>query len=204
MIKIETYPSPKSEYQQAEEIVALGDGLPIDATARLAGWMDALRVGAAEIDVRCGMQAGYAFGLRLDPAYREFVRRCVKFFASRVVRQSDGRVTELFNSQIEPSVAALIEVRDNPYSKGGDRVKAAVEFLDRAPDAPKSTKQVDERSVRISIPVSELQNMQRALIEEGGEEELGVARLLASVTGGDAVQGVQRKKDEMIEVEVIR
>lgn len=182
MLKIDVYP-PKTEYQKAAELGALADGLVLDPMGRLAAWMEALHVPAAEIDVRCGMPAGYVVMLRMDGDYRRMVRKCVRFLAEKAIEGKSGDVLGLFNEQIMPSVVTLMEVRDNPFSKDGDRVKAAVEFLDRAPDAPKVTKQTDERKVVITIPMRDLENMQKALMEEGSEEDVRIAGLLGGVEG---------------------
>lgn len=189
---------------QRNVIAPISDGLALDATARLAAWLEAMRVGAAEIDLRVGMPSGYALSMRMNMDYREMVRRCIAFFAKRQVENARGDYERLFDEQIEASARALIEVRDNPYSKGGDRVKAASEFLDRAPKAPKATKQVDERKTIITIPMRELKNMQRALIEEGSEENVEVARLL-DVTRSAIESGMEEGYGAQgsVEVEVV-
>jgi hypothetical protein len=112
-----------------------------------------------------GRSSAWLTGVRAKPEYQETVRRTVAVIAKRVV---DGAVDveELFNNEIRPSVETLVEVRDNPFEKAGDRVKAANSLIDHAPKAP--AKKVESRNETIlRIPVQQMQTMRQALIEEG-------------------------------------
>lgn len=168
---------PTSLQDAQEKVAELGAGLRIGAEAKLAAWMQAMHVGVIEIEMALGMPAGAIYHLRNEPEYREMVGRCSRFIARQTVRQA-ASIPELFNGQIMPSAATLIEIRDNPYSKGSDRIKAASEFLDRAPDAPKARHEVEERKTVIMLPLQELQNMQQALLEEGTAEDIETYELI--------------------------
>jgi hypothetical protein len=160
--------------------VALHAGLTLEVGVQNAAWLDAMGLPVQEIEFSLGRPAGYVIGLRALPDYREFIRRCLQVKARAIVNGTTD-IGEMFDGQIAPSAATLIEVRDNPFSKGGDRIKAATEFLNRAPAAPKSSKEVNENRTVIVLPVSELQNMQRALIEEGTVEDIETVNLLEGV-----------------------
>jgi hypothetical protein len=93
-----------------------------------------------------------------------------------MIRQIANRVTQdaadatmLFDQEIRPSVATLIEVRDDPFGKGGDRVKAALGLLDRAPSAPRA-KETKEVQRFLLIPISQMRAIKAALSDEGEGE----------------------------------
>lgn len=166
----------------ADAIGELGSDLQIDYTAKLAAWLEALGVKPLTISARLGQARSYVYNLRTKAHYREMLRRCHTFIARHIVSSATD-IDKLFNDQIGPSVATMIEIRDNPLEKGQTRLKAATEFLDRAPLGPKSRREVDERRTIIQIPVSALQTMQSALIETGNAEDREIHDLIEDDNG---------------------
>ena len=171
----------------------LASDLSLPQDAILCAWFEAFGMKPAEIEVELSRPAGSVMTLRRTPDYQILLMRCISY----VTRKRTGSARnpeELFNNEIVASAQALIEVRDSPFSKGGERIKAAVAFLDRAPKAPKVRKEIDERSIVISIPLSELQNMQQALLEEGSGEDNAIHDLLKgtdyTIEEDDAVKKV--------------
>jgi len=159
----------------------IAGGLEADATMINAAWLDAFGMRMEVVEMTLGLPPGSLLNYRNMPQYRELVSRCLEVKASMLVERANGDVDALFNSQIAPSTATLIQLRDNPYETGNVRLKAAQDFLNRAPDAPKMRKEVEERRTVISIPIGELRNMQQALLEEGTPEDLETVNLLENV-----------------------
>jgi len=157
--------------------MSLADGLELQEDAILCAWFEAFGMLPSEIELELNKPAGAVINLRRVADYQILLQRCRAYITSKKIAATQNP-EELFNQQIGPSVQALIEVRDNPLSKGGDRIKASIAFLDRAPKAPKVRKEVDERHLVISLPLSDLQNMQQALIEEGSIEDKEIYDLL--------------------------
>jgi len=179
--RVDTPPTPDAIYKMSkEEAVDLGAGLLLDADAKLAAYMDAMHIPAAEIEARCGRPAGSLLKLRMNAAYQQMVARCVRWYAERQARLAaiEEDIDGFYDGQVAPSAITLMEIRDNPLNKAKDRAAAAVDFLNRAPKAPKATTNREERRTVITIPVSELRNMQRALIEEGSDEDVEIASLI--------------------------
>lgn len=152
-------------------------GMALSHDVMLASWLTAMQVPVLEIEMQLGMPAGWVYGLKQRGEFREAVRRCVRYMAERKAEEAQD-IDELFNKQVVPSALTLMEIRDNPFTKDADRLKAATEFLDRAASAPKATKQVDERRVVIALPASEFRNMQQALLDSGEPEDIEVYNLL--------------------------
>lgn len=161
------------ERLQAE---ALGYGLALSSDEKLCALLESMQLSPTDISLKTGWPIEWVLQMRRKLEYHEMVGRCVSLRAERMC-EGVG-IEELFNAQVRPSARTLIEIRDNPFKKAGDRIKAAVEFLDRAPDAPKVQKLQEERKIVINLPVGELRNMQQALIEQGTEEDLEIAGIL--------------------------
>lgn len=142
-----------------------------------AAWMLTVGLSADQIEEALNLPPGYVATLRSNGKFRVILRRCLELKAqSAVANAADPE--ELFNSQILDSALALMNVRDDPFERGSSRVKAAKEFLDRAPKAPKVRKEIEQHQTIITLPISALQNMQRALLEEGSPRDLETIELL--------------------------
>jgi hypothetical protein len=109
--------------------------------------------------------------LREKPAYRELVRRTIRGIAERVTDEAEN-IGEMFNSQIKSSVVTLAEIRDNPFAKEGDRIKAANSLLDRATQVPRP-KDAEKMNdfLKLMVPVQQMQAINSAL-QESGETKL--------------------------------
>jgi hypothetical protein len=179
------------------KLVQPGEGPESDTLSNVA-WMDAMGVAPRMIEQALGLPAGRVFTVRANPQYQELLRSCLRVKAVSIVQAAQDPES-FYNSQILASAATVIEIRDNPLEKGATRLKAAQDMLDRAPAAPKVRKEVDERRTIISIPVHELKNMQRALIEEGTPEDLEMVELIA---GTDYIVGDREGVDGEAEFEI--
>jgi len=140
-------------------------------------WMLAAGIQAEDIEESLQKPPGFVTTLRSKPKFRTILKRCLEMKAKSLTEQATDP-EELFNSQIMDSAAALMQVRDDPFEKGSSRVKAAKEFLDRAPKAPKVRKEVEDIKTVIMLPVGALKGMQQALLEEGSPQDLETIQLL--------------------------
>lgn len=132
-----------------------------------------LASGAKATDVarRLGKNKSYVYQTGYtNPEFKQVVKQLRAIVAHRLVDQVSD-VSDLFDLQIRPSASTLMGIRDDIFAKDSDRIKASLAFLDRAPRAPKSTQQVDSRSVTVQIPLSDMQNMQQALKDVGDSED---------------------------------
>lgn len=166
-------------------------------------WMDALGVSTGYIEAQLKLDPGTVTTMRINLEYQAILRNCLRVKADMIVKQSGGDIEALFNDQIGPSVSTMIQIRDNPIESGKTRLQAAKDFLDRAPDAPKVRKELDSRQTTISIPVSELRNMQQALIEEGSQEDLDTVELLEGtdyVKQGELTTATHSEKFDYVEI----
>jgi len=104
--------------------------------------------------------------LRGRPEYQDQVRAILQVIANQMVRAAGG-IAEAFNQEILPSIATLREIRDNAFEKAGDRIKASTVLIDHAPEAPRAGSAVDDsRTLRISFPVQQIKNLEKALLDE--------------------------------------
>ena len=163
-----------SEHRQALE---LGQGLSLSSDEKLCALMEAMRLSVEEIAAQTGWPVSWIWTIRGKPEYHIMIERCIHMVAERIVCDAED-IDELFDSQVRPSTQALIEVRDNPFTKAGDRIKAATEFLNRAQAAPKAKQITEDRRIIVNLPLSELKNMQKALQEHGEPEDIEVFELL--------------------------
>ena len=129
------------------------------------------------IEERLNRPPGFITTLRSNPKFRVILKNCIELRAQSVTADADNP-EELLDSQINDSIGALMQVRDDPFEKGSSRVKAAEGILNRAPAAPKPRKEVEQTRRIIALPVSALQNMQQALLEEGSKQDLETIELL--------------------------
>jgi len=129
------------------------------------------------IEERLHRPPGFITTLRSNPKFRVILRNCVELRAQSAMANAENP-EDLLDSQINDSIGALMQVRDDPFERGSSRVKAAEGILNRAPKAPKVRKEVEQQRTIITLPVSTLQNMQQALLEEGSEQDLETIELL--------------------------
>jgi hypothetical protein len=144
------------------------------------------------------MKSGYVWRLKQREEYRELVGEFHAEIARKYVENSTDMVG-LFNEQIGPSVATMIEIRDNRGEKAGDRLKASKEFLDRAPEAPKARREMESQGIVISIPISTMDGMKQALLEEGTKEDKEILEL---VEGKDWEEEKEEPSDNKTEKEI--
>lgn len=156
--------------------------------------LDACGVKPAAIQARFGLGSQYVYNIRFQNSeYRRVVMEFRRLISRKIVEEVSD-IDELFNRQIEPSAATLIEVRDNTWAKDGDRIKAALAILDRAPKAPKATQQVESRSLSVQIPISAMKEMKGVLSETGLREDRELIELIEG-------SGVEEVKEAPVEAE---
>jgi hypothetical protein len=128
--------------------------------------------------------------LKEKPAYRELVRRTVRKIAERNIDEAEN-VPEMFNSQIRSNVVTLAEIRDNPFAKEGDRIKAATVLLDKAPKTPRpnETGNVDD-FLKLIMPVQQMGAINAAL------KETGNVRLIEMMKGEEGGYVEETKEGE--------
>lgn len=146
------------------------------------------------IEQALGLPPGTVLSQRADSAYRDFVQVCVRERSRAIIFSGNEDPEDVLNDQVLDNIATMVEIRDNPFEKGQTRMKAAQDLLDRAPKAPKAKREVEERKTIISIPINELQIMQRALIEEGTDEDKEIIDLLKGI---DYKEGRDGEKEEI-------
>lgn len=164
---------------------AITDGLDLSQEAIVAAQMEAFGFPITDIERTVGLLPGAVISMRSDARYRELVERFLTVRARNIVNNAPD-VETLFNDEIRPSVAALIEVRDNRFSRGGDRIKAAVEFLNRAPKAPKVQQVQQAPRTVIVLPARDFGLMKQALLEEGTPDDAETLELLRGRDFSDA------------------
>jgi len=176
---------------------SLAQGLGLSSDEAMLAMFESMRVPLLEIEKRTGWPSGWIYATRMKFEYQEMVRRCIELRAEVEVGETED-IEELFNKQIRPSAKALIEVRDNPFGKGGDRIKAAEAFLNRASKAPKSKTVQEQHRTVIELPLEEFREMQRALLEEGSRESEEVLQLVEG-EGFEVVGEVQSIEAMVVE-----
>lgn len=79
---------------------------------------------------------------------------------------------DFLNSQIVESLKTLIEIRDDPAIKAGDRLKATREILNRASEAPQETERGGNANpqVILQIPYSQVETIKKLAHEEGQDD----------------------------------
>jgi hypothetical protein len=137
--------------------------------------------------------------LREKPAYRELVRRTIRGIAERVTDEAEN-IGEMFNSQIKSSVVTLAEIRDNPFAKEGDRIKAANSLLDRATQVPRPKDAENMNDfLKLMVPVQQMQAINSAL-QESGETKL--IDLMQNEEGDHwELEGDEKEEEELNPIE---
>lgn len=109
--------------------------------------------------------------VRQSPEYTEALTMAKRDIADRLVAQAVDLGQKL-DDESENSVNTIIEIRDTDQELGSTRLKAAVEILDRAPNAPKKrTETYTEQRTIIQLPIQSLDYM-RAALEDCEEAEV--------------------------------
>lgn len=121
-----------------------------------------------EISKGVGIERSQLAKIRRDPSYQMLVRATLMEVSNRVV-EGIADLAALLNSQVRRSIGTLVEIRDNPFAKDSDRLKAATTLIDRAPAVPR-IKEKQAASLILSLPVQQMQTINQALLEEGQGE----------------------------------
>lgn len=184
-----SFPSIKS--LQSVPLVDLGEDLAdLDPVEKLAVWLDASGLAPEEIGPRLGRPPSFVPSLRLgNESYRTMLSRCHSLIAERMMERKFS-IEDLFNEQVRKSAATLVEIRDNPLNRTQDRIKAAVEFLDRAPHAPRRRAEAEERQLVIQLPIGAMKGIRQVLEEAGTEEDSELLELLNS-SDSNEIDGIK-------------
>jgi len=199
------------------EIVNQQDDLTATEIARIQGestltplemqvaLLDACGVRPKDIHERFGLADQYVYQKRwAGGEYKRVVMEFRQLVSRRIVDEVSD-IDDLFNRQIGPSAATLIEVRDNTWAKDGDRLKAALAILDRAPKAPKATSQTISAGMSIQIPISSMREMVGVLGETGSVEDQELIELAEGMSGKyESVERSIERIDEESEIKVRR
>ena len=163
-------------------------------------WMTVLGLPEDEIEAFLKRPPGYVATLRVGMAFRVMLKSCLELKAKNDVMQISDPI-ELYNSQILKSASTIMQLRDSPFTNDTTRLKAAEHFTDRAPKAPKVRKEVQQNQTIITLPISELRNMQQALLEEGSPADLEIIELLEG--SGYSVKESNGESESQIAVEKV-
>jgi len=185
----------------ATEIARIQGGSDLSSVDMQVALLDACGVRPKEISAKLGLGEQYVYQKRWQNAeYKRVVMEFRQLVSRRIVDEVSD-IDDLFNRQIGPSAATLIEVRDNTWAKDGDRLKAALAILDRAPKAPKATNQVVSAGMSIQIPISSMKEMVGVLGETGAAGDRELIELIERVEG-EVIE--PRAVEEVEEIEVRR
>lgn len=150
----------------ANMLQQIADDSKLNSQQLMCALLEACGARPKEIANRMRRSDQYVYQLRQqNNDYKHVVLQLQSIVAQKVVNNVSN-IDELFNLQIGPSAATLIEIRDNLYAKDTDRLKASLAFLDRASKAPKQTSNVDSRAISINIDAEAFKEMQRALNDD--------------------------------------
>jgi hypothetical protein len=197
MAEIEIPATPQAVEQDA--LAKIAENSQLSNVQMQAALLDACGAPPAAIAKKFGKANNYIYQLRAtNPEYKRVVQEFYQVVSRKVVDEVTN-IDELFNAQIGPSAACLMEVRDNIWAKDADRIKASLAFLDRASKAPKATASVESRSMIIQIPVSTMREMRGVLGETGEGVDRELLELLEREDGGYEVER-NINEDSFIEV----
>jgi hypothetical protein len=168
-----------------ERFVQIAENSNLSSNQMLAALLESVGCKPQEISRRMGKSTQWVYQMRLNsPDYPSVVRQLGGIVAKRIVTQVSD-IDELFNGQIRDSAATLIQIRDNDWAKDSDRIKASLAFLDRAPKAPKVTRNEISQVTTIQIPLSSMAAMQQALEEDRGSEGAEILELSRILTDSE-------------------
>lgn len=192
------YSEEDNQDESREELIEIAENSGLANVELQAAMMDACGVRPGIIGKKLGKGTNWVSTLRgRNENYRRTVQSFYGLIAQKIV-QDAGDVKELFNGQIRASARTLIEIRDSAWAKDADRIKAALAFLDRAPEAPKATEQRDVRTQVIQIPIEVMEGMREVLVEDKGEGNLEILRLVEGRGGeeGEITEEYESENDE--------
>jgi len=189
----------------ATQIARIQSEAQLDSLQMQVALLDACGVKPRDIHERFQLKSQYVYQIRnSNYEYQRVVREFRQLVSRRIVEEV-ADIDDLFNRQIGPSAATLIEVRDNTWAKDGDRLKAALAILDRAPKAPKATNQTISAGMSIQIPISAMREMVGVLGETGAAGDRELIELVEKIDGKyESIERSIERIDEEAEIEVRR
>jgi len=191
--------APAEDADRQDAVARIAAGSTLTNAQLQAALLDACGAPPAAISAKLGKGEQYVYQLRYtNEEYKRVVGEFGRVVAQRIVDEVSD-VDELFNRQIGPSAACLISVRDSPFAKDADRIKASLAFLDRASRAPKATANSEVRSTVIQIPLASMREMRKVLGETGTAVDRELLALLEPAQEEEQIIEVVRE-DRVIEV----
>lgn len=162
--------------------IASGDST-MSASHLLVALLEASGCSVAEIGRKLGRARSWVMERTSHADYPGLLREQLELIMRRKVSEIVD-VEQLLDSEVLPSVQRLVTIRDTA-ERDGDRIKAAVEILDRARKGPKK-RVADDSGQRlvIQMPVQVVGTMRQALEECGEMDLLSELRMLTQ--GGEA------------------
>jgi len=128
----------------------------------------------SEIADATGYAYNYIFRIRSEvPGYQQLVAEFKREIQERVIDQTADAIT-MFNSKVPAMVNNLETLALGAY-KEGVRLRATMDWLDRAPDAPKRVareEHTEERKIVFSIQQAD--NIRNAMLDVGREDVLNL------------------------------
>ena len=181
-----------------ERVAAIASASTLSNAQLQAALLDACGAPPGAIAEKLGKGPQYVYQLRYtNDEYKRVVQEFGRLVANRIVDEVVD-VDELFNRQIGPSAATLIAVRDDPFSKDADKIKASLAFLDRASRAPKATQNSEVRSTVIQIPLASMREMRKVLGETGRVDDRELLALIEPPAEEEVIEVI--REDKVIEV----
>ena len=132
--------------------------------------LDARGCSDAEIADATGYSNNYIWRIKNElPDYPVVVGEFKREIAERVIDDTADAIT-MFNSKV-PTMINNLEGLALDANKEGVRLRATMDWLDRAPDSPKRvSRQENTEERKIVFSVQNVENMQAALIDVGADE----------------------------------
>ncbi len=145
----------------------------LSATHEQIAFMEALGQKPMAIAEKVGLNIGSVHRIKTDPLYKVFLADVKREIRERAIATGVDLV-ERFNMEAPGAAETLFDLHANA-EKAGDRIKAAVEVLDRSTEAPQPRRIIDNREeggLHIHIPGTAMKGIAKALTDTGHEDTL--------------------------------
>ena len=145
----------------------------LSATHEQIAYMEALGQKPMAIAEKVGLNIGSVHRIKADPLYKLFLSEIRREMREKAIATGVDLV-ERFNVEAPGAADTLFELH-REAEKDGDRIKAAVEVLDRSTEAPQPRRIIDnqgEGGLHIHIPGTAMKGIAKALTDTGHEDTL--------------------------------
>lgn len=145
----------------------------LSATHEQIAFMEALGQKPMAIAEKVGLNIGSVHRIKTDPLYKVFLADVKREIRERAIATGVDLV-ERFNLEAPGAAQTLFDLHKDA-EKDGDRIKAAVEVLDRSTEAPQPRRILnnpEEGGLHIHIPGGAMKGIAKALTDTGHEDTL--------------------------------